>query len=56
MMRYDMADALITDGTPAFEARAGMTDATLTAAYYGRDAAYFGAAQRILCNKCHAKD
>jgi hypothetical protein len=56
MMRYDMADALITDGTPAFEVRAGMTDTTLTAAYYGRDAAYFGAAQRILCNKCHAKD
>lgn len=56
MLRFDMADALITDGTPAFEARAGMTDAALTAAYYGRDAAYFGPAQRVLCNKCHAKD
>ena len=56
MIRYDISDALITDTAGVFEPRSGMTDTTLTAAYYGRDAAYFGVAQRILCNKCHAKD
>jgi hypothetical protein len=56
MIRYDISDALITDTAGVFEPRSGMTDTTLTAAYYGRTAANFGVAQRILCNKCHAKD
>jgi hypothetical protein len=37
-----------------------MTTAALTAAYYGRGDSTvnsaFAAGQRILCNKCHAKD
>ena len=60
MVRYDLADALITDAAGVFEPRAGMTTAALAAAYYGRGDsttnAAFAPAQRILCNKCHAKD
>ena len=56
MIRYDISEVLITDATGAFEPRAGMTDTSLAAAYYGRDAAYFGVAQRVLCNKCHVQD
>ncbi len=60
MIRYDISDALITDGAGVFEPRSGYTTVDLTAAYYGRGdngaAGGFGAAQRILCNKCHAKD
>lgn len=34
----------------------GLTAAEQTAAYYGRDASKFAPYQRLLCNKCHAKD
>jgi predicted CXXCH cytochrome family protein len=34
----------------------GLTTAEQTAAYYGRPATKFAAYQRLLCNKCHAKD
>lgn len=59
MIRYDISDALITDELGAFEIRgdtAGATTAQIQAAYYGRTNTDFAPAQRILCNKCHAKD
>lgn len=55
MTRWDMAEALITNGTSGWERNLG-PDAVLTAAYYNKTAADFGPAQRTLCNKCHARD
>jgi hypothetical protein len=34
----------------------GRTQAETQAAYYDRPASYFATYQRVLCNKCHAKD
>jgi predicted CXXCH cytochrome family protein len=34
----------------------GRTQTQANAAYYERPASSFGAYQRVLCNKCHAKD
>ncbi len=46
-----------TDTTPtATQFARGRTSAETQAAYYGRPATMFGAYQRLLCNKCHAKD
>ncbi|SPQ00545.1 conserved exported hypothetical protein [Candidatus Sulfobium mesophilum] len=59
MTRFGV-DALVTDETGAFEARSGFTSAAIQASYYGRgdvtQNAWFGDAQRALCNKCHVKD
>jgi predicted CXXCH cytochrome family protein len=55
MLRWDMAEALITNGTGGWEMNYG-PDTILTAAYYLKTPADFGPAQRVLCNKCHAKD
>jgi|MudIll2142460700_1097286.scaffolds.fasta_scaffold00038_10 predicted CXXCH cytochrome family protein len=43
------------NGAPAQFAR-GRTAAETKAAYYDRNVSVFGAYQRVLCNKCHAKD
>jgi predicted CXXCH cytochrome family protein len=60
MTRYDLSSEKMTDATGAFTTRSGMSNAALTAAYYGRGdvstTASWGLDQRILCNKCHAKD
>jgi hypothetical protein len=56
MMRYDISEPLITDATPAFVLHSDYDDIEMEAAYYGRNAAFFGVAQRVLCNKCHVKD
>lgn len=46
-----------TDTTPSVPQFArGRTGAETKAAYYDRDVSVFGAYQRSLCNKCHAKD
>jgi len=46
-----------TDTTPTTPERSeGRTAAEVQQAYYGRPATLFGAYQRVLCNKCHAKD
>ena len=46
-----------TDTTPTKpELARGRTSAETRAAYYDRDVMVFGAYQRVLCNKCHAKD
>jgi hypothetical protein len=43
------------NGAPAQFAR-GRTAAEMQASYYDRDVKVFGPYQRVLCNKCHAKD
>jgi len=46
-----------TDTTPDSPQFArGRTSAETLAAYYNRPATVFGAYQRVLCNKCHARD
>jgi hypothetical protein len=59
MTRFSL-DSLITDETGAFEARSGFTADAQQAAYYGRgditQNAFWGDAQRTLCNKCHVQD
>ncbi len=45
----------IDNGAPAQFAR-GRTELEMRTAYYSRPATVFGAYQRVLCNKCHAKD
>ena len=69
MTRYGIAYELVTvddgtgagavytlgrNGAPAYGAT--YTTADMQTAYYGRSANAFGAWQRDLCNKCHAKD
>jgi hypothetical protein len=57
MLRWSMEDAFITDSAGAYEVEYGLVnDAVTTAAYQNVDAGSFGAFQRVLCNKCHAKD
>ncbi len=59
MTRFS-TEGLVTDETGAFEVRAGFTADAQKAAYYGRgdvtNGAFWGDAQRALCNKCHVKD
>lgn len=46
-----------TDTTPTVPQFArGRTSAETQAAYYGRPVTQFASYQRVLCNKCHAKD
>jgi predicted CXXCH cytochrome family protein len=57
MMRWDMENEFLTDATPAWVLqKEGRTLAEANAAYNGRLSSVFGAYQRSLCNKCHAKD
>ncbi|MBF8258868.1 MAG: omcT, partial [Actinobacteria bacterium] len=46
---------LITSSRAPLQHR-GRTNAEWTAAYYDRPASTFATYQRVLCNKCHAKD
>jgi len=59
MTRFGV-DSLVTDETGTFEAKNGFSADGQRAAYYGRgdstNGAFWGAAQRALCNKCHIKD
>jgi hypothetical protein len=67
MTRYGLGSTFMTvadtNGDPVWpdpvlhpvEAQ-GRTQAETQAAYYGRPATVFAAFQRVLCNKCHAKD
>jgi hypothetical protein len=46
-----------TDTTPSLEElHRGRTSAEAQAAYYDRPATRFATYQRVLCNKCHARD
>jgi hypothetical protein len=63
LTRYDLAQSFITDPTGSSYS---FTSANLgaepdptgyfQAAYNGLPATFFGPSQRVLCNKCHAKD
>jgi predicted CXXCH cytochrome family protein len=57
MLRWDHKATFVVDATGAYAKKGGIgSDAQMTAAYYNKPAADFGAYQRSLCNKCHAKD
>lgn len=57
MLRWNQSNTLLTDAAGAYTLSAGNADVTVQeAAYYGLPATTFGADQRSLCNKCHAKD
>jgi hypothetical protein len=54
-MVYNSLYPGIDNGTPVQFAR-GRTSAETQAAYYDRPVTVFASYQRVLCNKCHAKD
>jgi predicted CXXCH cytochrome family protein len=59
MLRFNMGNEFMVNngsyvGTVAVAQ--GRTDVEMTAAYYDRPASQFASYQRVLCNKCHAKD
>jgi hypothetical protein len=54
MGRFSFTNELVTDETGGFEAVDGISDTTYIARAYNGNT--FGVAQRMLCNKCHAKD
>jgi hypothetical protein len=62
LTRYDLNQTFITDPTGAYSFTSptlgAVADSTgyFQAAYNGLPSAFFGPSQRVLCNKCHAKD
>jgi predicted CXXCH cytochrome family protein len=54
--QYVGSDNPLITGTRAALQYRGRTNAEWTAAYYDRPATNFATYQRVLCNKCHAKD
>jgi predicted CXXCH cytochrome family protein len=59
MLRFNMGNEfMVINGTytGSIAVAQGRTEAEMTAAYYDRPASQFATHQRVLCNKCHAKD
>lgn len=59
MLRFSMGyEFMVYNGTytGSVASAMGRTETEMTAAYYGRPATQFAKWQRVLCNKCHAKD
>lgn len=59
MLRFNMGNEfMVNNGSyvGSVAVAQGRTDAEMTAAYYDRPASQFASYQRVLCNKCHAKD
>jgi hypothetical protein len=59
MLRFNMGNEfMVYNGTytGSVAVAQGRTEAEMTAAYYDRPATQFASYQRVLCNKCHAKD
>lgn len=59
MLRFNMGyEFMVYNGTYTGSAGSaqGRNETEMTAAYYGRPATVFASYQRVLCNKCHAKD
>lgn len=59
MLRWNMEGEFITTGglyAGSTGTSGGRTEAEWTAAYYDRAPTKFATYQRVLCNKCHAKD
>jgi hypothetical protein len=55
-LRWNSEATFLVSGGAYVASDMGRTVAETQAAYYDRPATYFGAYQRSLCNKCHAKD
>lgn len=59
MLRFNMGNEFMVNNgtyTGTVAVAQGRTEAEMTAAYYDRPATQFASYQRVLCNKCHAKD
>ena len=56
MLRWNQVNTFLTDTAGNYSEESGLLSAQVTAAYYNKPASDFGANQRSLCNKCHAKD
>jgi predicted CXXCH cytochrome family protein len=57
MLRWDyQASPFVVKESGEYNRPAGLTTEQVNAAYYNLPASTFGAFQRQLCNKCHAKD
>ncbi|MFH1019581.1 MAG: cytochrome C [Pseudomonadota bacterium] len=57
MLRWNQGNTLLTDGAGLYSVEPGLADqAVNVASYQNVPSATFGAEQRSLCNKCHAKD
>jgi hypothetical protein len=54
--QYTGSDNPLVTGSRAPQQHRGRTNAEWQAAYYDRPASKFATYQRVLCNKCHAKD
>jgi hypothetical protein len=54
--QYIGSDNPLVTGSRAPQQHRGRTNAEWQAAYYDRPASKFATYQRVLCNKCHAKD
>ena len=54
--QYIGTDNPLVTGSRAPQQNRGRTNANWQAAYYDRPATQFATYQRVLCNKCHAKD
>jgi predicted CXXCH cytochrome family protein len=56
MLRWNMENEfIVSNGAYQIESR-GRTNAEAVASYYDRPVTQFASYQRVLCNKCHAKD
>jgi len=56
MLRWNMENEFITKAGVYQTTERGRTTAEAEAGYYDRPATKFATYQRVLCNKCHAKD
>jgi hypothetical protein len=54
--KYIASDNGTTSGSRAGVQHRGRLEGDAQAAYYDRPATVFATYQRVLCNKCHAKD
>jgi hypothetical protein len=55
-LRWNSEATFLVSGGVYVDSDMGRRAAETKAAYYDREPTYFGAYQRSLCNKCHAKD
>ena len=56
MLRWNQNNTFLTDAFGAYSAQDGLLPAQIPGTYSNKPASSFGANQRSLCNKCHAKD
>lgn len=56
MLRWNQNSTFLPDAAGAYSVENGLLPAQVEGAYYNKLSSDFGANQRSLCNKCHAKD